>query len=753
MPALSVGVGVGINTMRCGRGAFNPDFYADSVNGDDGNDGLTAETAFASLATTEAAALDFGDGAKIGLVSGSTWEGQSLALQSITVSIRIIGSGKLPVIDCRVNVLIEDMSKAAGLTNLYQFNWTPTNGEKVAPSLWEEQAGGGFRRLQRVASQAACDTTPGSYYASPTYAIGVPAPVYFHPTASANPITSGTGYKQSVIYAAIRGGERSDVRYIRTIGQQADDGSVVLGRHSYDEGCIFEDGTKHNSFRGSGRSRNSYAWKADRSFSVFGSTGGIPFIAYNTSGERDALHWDGAKVVLEDDSGSLGGQGGFYNHGSANAFGDVRANDCEAYFTDTMYDGFANCDTATVTGGFSYNAARFLGNSIDPANDTFTASGFEWYVDRSDAAYIGVFRPLTAKARNITFTDFIAVVAGDAAGANNGDVFESRATGSSYTVSLERGLIVADRDLFGSGTHFGLSAIVVQGNTDTWNVNSCLIDGFGYGAQAYGIEVGSGATYFGDGNVWNERQSDSSTSPRLRMKTPDIGAFTSTASAYLAAIDGQSYDEPTSVATVNWQFQGNPVLREYSLAETDQSQELSDIGLNPNPTVDSNIDGYSSDGVSTIAHDAVNGRIDVARNGSGTLAGKQSGKIAVTGMEIGRRYVLIYSATSLSNQVSAHVFENDLLTEMTADLQFNSTNTYTEEFTATTSDGYITLGCRGSTNATVSFDNINVLQILQEERTVSAAFLNGCTPQFVPMYPGKTPREIYDELWAWLESA
>lgn len=47
--------------------------YVDSISGSDANDGLTPETALASLSAAQTAALAHGNGASIGLARGSHW--------------------------------------------------------------------------------------------------------------------------------------------------------------------------------------------------------------------------------------------------------------------------------------------------------------------------------------------------------------------------------------------------------------------------------------------------------------------------------------------------------------------------------------------------------------------------------------------------------------------------------------------------------------------------------------------------------
>lgn len=76
-------------------GGRQPDFYVDSVNGDDGNTGTIEADAFQTLAAAQAA---LSAGKTLALVRGSYWREQ-LDVPADNITIMVAGSGDMPVID------------------------------------------------------------------------------------------------------------------------------------------------------------------------------------------------------------------------------------------------------------------------------------------------------------------------------------------------------------------------------------------------------------------------------------------------------------------------------------------------------------------------------------------------------------------------------------------------------------------------------------------------------------------------------
>jgi hypothetical protein len=744
---MSLGINRGMALNNTG-GAWRADVWVDSVNGNDSNDGTSLAGAVETMAAAETLALAHGNGVKIALSRGSLWAASKLDLSSlIGVDIRAVGTGQLPIIDCRRLVSSGEWSKTIGQTNVYEIEWTPTAAQSVAPSIWEDD-----QRLIRVASVAACDDAPGSYYASNTFSNGVPAPVYVHATDSGDPASNGREYKSVDIFSCIRAGANSRLYNVRTIGNQSNNGTIEFGRFADIAGCVFQDGTKHNMYIGSGRVRNCYSYKADKTYSVFGGSGTTAFVAYNGAGQRDPLNWDSCVVLMPDEG--VTDVGGFYSHGTANAFGDVRSTDCMAFFSETAFDGAAQCDSVTITNFFAYNASRFLGQGFtDLASGEVNVDGCEWYLDKITGVYSGFLRQATlALSLEYNLSNCIMVVAGAAANDSGTDPIRSPVSGSNNVINIDHCFIIADRDLLGSATASNLDAINTTNNTDTVNLTNTLVDGFGYGSQGYGLSIDAAGGYSGDNNVWSQRRGDFDVTSRLRMVTPDVTPFVSTATAYLAAIAGQPYDEPNSVATVDWQFIGDPVSREYDLVNAPIAEEIG-AGVSPNPSVDANITGYSGDGTSIVSHNAGQGWLAVQRNNSSVLGGRQTAKIAISGLTVGGLYKLVWTLRAVGAGASAHVYQDDLTTQMTTDqTPVTATGTYSANFVATAETGYITLGARNLTSATASFDDIDVFPVTQPARSPSIALSNGVGPAIAVHRPGTSPATIHAEMIALVEA-
>lgn len=179
-----------------GASVFTPHFWVDSVNGDDGNDGLTEAAAFQTLGAVETAALARGNGTRIGLVYGSSWA-EELAMTIDSCQVRAVGDSTLPLpfIDC---------SDPAGTWTLvdaatYSYKQTvsidlPTDG-KALVSVFEDGV-----RMPWVASENVESTETSCYIPAVS---GSTIVVTIHPTGDGNPNSNGKSYRISVRSHAI----------------------------------------------------------------------------------------------------------------------------------------------------------------------------------------------------------------------------------------------------------------------------------------------------------------------------------------------------------------------------------------------------------------------------------------------------------------------------------------------------------------------------------------------------------------------
>jgi len=531
--------------------------YCDSVNGNDANSGRLPNQAKATLAAVSTMFGGLYRDKTIWLARGSYWR-EEIATSDSNVSVRGYGSGRLPIIDARNVIAVGAWSKTGGYTNVYQVNWTPTLGTKVAPSIWEDGV-----RLTRVASIAAVDAAPGTYYASTTYSIGVAAPVYVHASDSGDPAVNTKEYQQTVRYSCIRLGDRAKLSDVRCVANQHDDGTAILGRFSEVDRCVFEDGTKHHLFTASGVVRDCWAWRGDPSFLVFGGTEGIAFIAYNTANARDPMRWERCGYVSSDTQSASGG--GFYAHSQAGqlAFRQVQVIDCEGYQLGAFVSGAAQTESLLVDGGLTYNCGRFIASSIAdatlPGGTDILRS--EWVMDRdmTEVTYRGFFRPQNGELRTVRMRDNITVLLDGARAriANNPISYASAAFLGDFL--LERMAFL--QDLFVGTMQNGTAMnFINSGASVSVSTKNCLFQNWGgyqsVGARNYYMQKSAGMLYTGENNVLMGQNGATE-----RGAVIFDGVTYDNATAYLAAV--QPGNEVGSVSVSVNQVAGSLFRRDY----------------------------------------------------------------------------------------------------------------------------------------------------------------------------------------------
>lgn len=332
------------------------DYYVDSVNGNDENDGATPSTAYATLIQTETAALFFGNGVRIGLARGSEWR-EELDLNTLDgVTVAGYGSGKLPII--RGDDVLEsgDFTNDVTHTNTWKVSWTPSdNVPGVSPNVFVDDV-----RLARAASAADCNSTPGSYYSNNSYTADVAQDVYIHPPDSTNPTSDGKTYEITRRDYALDVGGNCRIANIRATRAGSYQGNIVAGLNAYISGCVSQDGSKHCIYVESGIVEDTYMVFGDDWFDVWGGTTQIPAQTYTAQGSGHIMVWRRC-VILNNPDTVNSNTGGFYTHGvETDAYAAVTHEDCQVYYA---YRGFSCSDTAqiTVRRCLGYEVASFTG--------------------------------------------------------------------------------------------------------------------------------------------------------------------------------------------------------------------------------------------------------------------------------------------------------------------------------------------------------------------------------------------------------
>jgi len=289
------------------------DYYVDAVNGSDLNDGRTADTAFQTIAATQAVLTD---GTVVGLARGSTW--REMLRPSAPIQVGSYGAGDYPILDAADiippgNFTLSAHPDAAGV--VYQTTLTrDTNGRYRGADnymMWENG-----EWLLRRTSVAACAATPGTYYPNPI--VGASTTAYVHPFGSTNPTSDGKTYE-----AAIRSGgfEGYSVNGLvlegfgsnRNLGHY---GGITAGRNAIIRRCLANRGGIHNIIAKSGLMEDVVAFDADPS-----QTSKIPITFYEA--DPSTQSWEVRRCIVSTPGKSVTA---LYSHGSPNPYarGTVR---------------------------------------------------------------------------------------------------------------------------------------------------------------------------------------------------------------------------------------------------------------------------------------------------------------------------------------------------------------------------------------------------------------------------------------------
>jgi hypothetical protein len=308
---LVIGIFLGTGTVIA---VTNYDWYVDSVNGNDGNDGKTEITAFKTIA--KLLEQNLSDGVEIGLARGSYWK-EELDVASLSdVAVRDYGYGLLPVLDCADEIPSDSWVPHATLANVYQLEWLVPNLDlgSARVQVVEGDTFEGAELLTDVLSlnvsnnENTVSSTSGSYYYNQTTHM-----LYVHPTGDTDPRINGKHYGASKrpygLYLQ-KPGAIVDGVYARRNG--TNNGSVSLGVPNVSN-SIFDQGHKHNAIISGGKISNSFIINARPDVSA-GAACMLVFYSDNLTGK--SLELDGVHII-GNTNGALLNQSvvGFCSHG------------------------------------------------------------------------------------------------------------------------------------------------------------------------------------------------------------------------------------------------------------------------------------------------------------------------------------------------------------------------------------------------------------------------------------------------------
>lgn len=202
MAGLSLGLGLGFTRS----GGVSYDFYVDSVNGSDANDGTSLVNAFETLDAAETATLAEGSNTTLALAKGSDWR-ESLNFGTTTgITVGVLGTGDVPVIRCTDIATGWTQPDAATYPNVWYLpNWI----SELVNNNYRLTAYEDGREMPNVASLAACNTTARSSFIT-TSPDGDDA-IYIHATGGANPNSNGSTYEVSKRISGIYGSTNATI--------------------------------------------------------------------------------------------------------------------------------------------------------------------------------------------------------------------------------------------------------------------------------------------------------------------------------------------------------------------------------------------------------------------------------------------------------------------------------------------------------------------------------------------------------------
>lgn len=333
------------------------DYFVDSVNGDDLNNGLSPEKAFATLLSAENAVIAFGNNARIGLARGSYFR-EKLTITNDYVIIGAYGSGNNPIIDCSNIISAGSWSKTAGYTNIYQVTLTVELDANAAeqPNLW---INGVYATI--VSSLATCDSTPGSIYFGSVATTSLT--IYLHSTGSTSPLIDGKTYEAAVRSTGIDlySSEYSTVRDVEGRNNYCSYGSIVVGRFCTAERCIVRNGSSHNMLL------RSFAVAKDCQAIDYYHPSIVPiaFVAYEgTPLTNSDVSFIGCSSTVSTSIATAYGTG-FYNHTGGTSFRNIYYTNCSVNNSSTAF-AVANAVKMIISGGMVTYSSLVLGTtSVD----------------------------------------------------------------------------------------------------------------------------------------------------------------------------------------------------------------------------------------------------------------------------------------------------------------------------------------------------------------------------------------------------
>lgn len=384
-----------LRRRRVGGPSIN--FYVDSVNGDDGNDGTSIATAFQTLS-----AITPADNLKIGLVAGSYFEETVDWSAYDGISVQGVGDlsqDGLPEINGSSvygGTWNDSTDRADAYTNTHSADFT-TDAQGV-PLVFE-----GLTALKWVDTVAEVDAEAGTFTCSGGGSTGLAAGTYtfyVHPTGSTDPDTDGLEYRYSH-RAAPKAGPNFDWRYVKMSRFVSRNGfGSGVGGAGYQHGILyFQMSVVHASIMESG----TYSYCHVVHDIDDSREGSIWLEFYTADGTGLTGVWDHCTGVGVDGSAQTHTFIGGHTGTSQPLYDSVTAIDCSAKYANIGLD--VQAETVTIARPHLYKGKITVTNDVTitdawmdvrdnsapiaiegSASDTLVIDGLRLYGDTQTAA-------------------------------------------------------------------------------------------------------------------------------------------------------------------------------------------------------------------------------------------------------------------------------------------------------------------------------------------------------------------------------
>lgn len=222
-----------------------PQYYVDSVNGNNSNTGTNRANAVQTIAgLTNRIGQYTVNNAMIFAARGSLWREQFNAGSNVWWE--AYGDGELPTLNA-ANIATNALFAAFDAPT-YTYAITVAGGGSVRTIQVIENG------VQLIKSNtiAGVKLVPGTFFATNAPAAGSSQVVYIHPFGSTDPTGDGKAYEISVRDYGFFGGENVTIDGLVTKNQMCNNGSLEVGLRTHWRDVHAFNGTKHNALFGSG---------------------------------------------------------------------------------------------------------------------------------------------------------------------------------------------------------------------------------------------------------------------------------------------------------------------------------------------------------------------------------------------------------------------------------------------------------------------------------------------------------------------